>query len=107
MQAVSVGQTVQFIPRGAALSLERGEQRRGNDRGRNTVLVARDGGIRAETDRFFIAEGQLRSAGDPLKARERRVMFEAVGMRNAGQQTLGDDRVCERPLQASRRQEFS
>ena len=84
-----MGQAIQLVPRGAPLDLERGEQRRGDNRGGDAVLVARNLRVRAEPDGFLVAESQLGGARDPLEARERRVVDQAVRLGDAGDRIFG------------------
>ena len=100
-------QALQLVPHAAPLRLERGHQGRGDDRGRNAVLVAHVGRIRAKADGLLVAEPKPGGAGDPLEARERRVMLQAVSAGNAREQARGHDRVRERARHASLGQELA
>ena len=107
MQAVQPCQALQLVPHTAPLSLERGHQGGGDDRRRNAVLVAHVGGVGAKTDGLLVAEPKPGGPGNPLKARERRVMVEAVSPGDAREQARRHDRVRERARQAARSQELT
>ena len=107
MQAVQAGQALQLVPHAAPLRLQRGHEGGGDDRGRDTVLVAHVGRVRAKADGLLVAESKAGGACDPLKAGERRVVLEAVSAGDPREQARGHDRVRERARQAPQGQELA
>ena len=94
MQAIQACHAFQFILRAAALSLELCKKGSCDNGCCNTVLIAHARRIGAETDCFLVAEVEARNAGNPLKARQRVLVLQAVALSDLAQKSRGDNGVC-------------